>query len=143
MAARAMRQACVTVAIVSLTGVLGLHAQQAPASGGLTPVPRVVWFSGVFHPADGQPIGPIETVTVRAYRDPQGGDPLWQETQDLVVGKDGRYSLLLGATLIEGLPLDPECYRIWRRKVDRPEGVPDRTASRHEEESGLGRIRHR
>ena len=44
---------------------------------------------------------------------------------------------------IEGLPLDPECYRIWRRKVDRPEGVPDRTASRHEEESGLGRIRHR
>src|SRR6516164_5286897 len=106
MAARAMRQVCVTVAIVSLTGVLGLHAQQAPASGGLTPVPRVVWFSGVFHPADGQPIGPIETLTVRAYRDPQGGDPLWQETQDLVVGKDGRYSLLLGATSIEGLPLD-------------------------------------
>jgi hypothetical protein len=44
---------------------------------------------------------------------------------------------------IEGLPLDPQCYRIWGRKVNRPAGVPDHTASRHEGASGLGRLRHR
>ena len=35
-----------------------------------------------------------------------GGAPLWQETQTVVVDADGRYTLLLGATLPEGLPLE-------------------------------------
>ena len=44
---------------------------------------------------------------------------------------------------IGGLPLDPECYRIWRRKVNRPAGAPDRTVSRGEGESGPAPSRHR
>jgi hypothetical protein len=70
------------------------------------PVPRLVWFSGSFRPVDGLAIAPVETVTLAVYRDEQGGDALWQETQVIVVGKDGRYNLLMGATSTGGLPVD-------------------------------------
>jgi hypothetical protein len=72
----------------------------------LKPVPRLVWFSGSFHPANGQPIAPVESVTLAVYADEQGGAVLWQETQSVVVGADGRYNLLMGSTRAEGLPLD-------------------------------------
>ena len=32
--------------------------------------------------------------------------PLWQETQTVAVNPDGRFTLLLGSTRPEGLPLD-------------------------------------
>src|SRR6202049_1407634 len=35
-----------------------------------------------------------------------GGTALWQETQNLSVDSDGHYSVLLGATRTEGLPLE-------------------------------------
>jgi hypothetical protein len=82
----------------------GLNAQQTSIA--LTPVPRLVWFSGSFHPADGLPIAPVETVTLTVYHDREGGDALWQETQTVVVPADGRYNLLMGSTSPDGLPLD-------------------------------------
>ena len=90
-----------------VVGLSELSAQQPSAgSAALTPVPRVVWFSGSFRPADGQPAGPVETVTLAVYPEQEGGTPLWQETQTVVVGTDGRYNVLLGSTTQEGLPLD-------------------------------------
>jgi hypothetical protein len=62
--------------------------------------------SGVFRPADGQPIASTETVTLAVYREEDGGDPLWQETQNAVVRQDGHYDVLLGSTTADGLPLD-------------------------------------
>jgi hypothetical protein len=69
-------------------------------------VPRVVWFSGVFRPADGLTIAPVEIVTLAIHREQNGGDPLWQETQNIVVRQDGRYDVLLGSTTADGLPID-------------------------------------
>jgi hypothetical protein len=69
-------------------------------------VPRVVWFTGTFRTADGLPIAPVEIITVAVYRDQNGGVPLWQETQNVVVRQDGRYDVLLGSSTGEGLPLD-------------------------------------
>jgi hypothetical protein len=63
-----------------------------------------MWFSGSFHPADGLPVAPVETVTLALYQDDRGGDPLWQESQNVVVDAEGRFSLLLGSTSTEGLP---------------------------------------
>jgi hypothetical protein len=40
------------------------------------------------------------------YRDQQGGDALWSETQTVAIDADGRYSMLLGSTSSDGLPLD-------------------------------------
>ena len=38
------------------------------------------------------------------YADQQGDAPLWQETQNIAIDAQGRYSLLLGATRAEGIP---------------------------------------
>src|SRR6202030_1977270 len=35
-----------------------------------------------------------------------GGDALWQEVQNVVVETDAHYSVLMGATQTEGMPLD-------------------------------------
>ena len=44
---------CCLVALLSVVAIAVPHAQQAPlTSPVLTPVPRVMWFSGAFRPAD-------------------------------------------------------------------------------------------
>ena len=48
--------------------------------------------------------GAVETVTLSIYADPEGGAPLWQETQTIALDAQGRYSLLLGATQADGIP---------------------------------------
>ena len=75
------------------------HAQQ-PA------VPKLVRFSGSFRPADGAPIQTMESVTLSVYRDQTGGDALWHEIQNVVVDADGHYSVLMGATQNEGMPME-------------------------------------
>src|SRR5262249_19570481 len=67
---------------------------------------RMMWFGGSFRPADGQPIAPIETMTLAGYPDQQGGTPLWLETQTVVMASDGPYNVVLGSTTPEGLPLE-------------------------------------
>jgi len=80
----------------------------APARGQsptLTSVPLVLVTSS-FHPADGQPPAPVETMTLSIYREKTGGVPLWHERQMVAVNPDGRFTLLIGSTRPEGLPLD-------------------------------------
>jgi hypothetical protein len=79
------------------------HAQQAQPTAA---VPKLVRFSGSFHPANGQPTQSVESVTLAVYRDQAGGDALWHEIQNVAVDADGHYSLLMGATQNEGMPLD-------------------------------------
>src|SRR5262249_37456545 len=98
---------CCSAALIFVTCLSRLNAQQTSVGpAAFTPVPRVVWFSGSFRPADGQPIASVETVTLAVYADQAGGTPLWQETQTVVVGPEGRYNVLLGSTTTDGLPLD-------------------------------------
>src|ERR1017187_6624066 len=79
------------------------HAQQPqPAAA----VPKLVRFSGSFHPANGTPAETMESVTLSVYRDQAGGNALWHEIQNDVVDADGHYSVLMGATQNEGMPLD-------------------------------------
>jgi len=96
-----------TVALIWLAWLPLLNAQQTAVDpAALTPVPRLVWFSSAFRPADGLAVAPVEMVTLAVYHDDQGGEALWQETQSIVVGRDGRYNVLMGATSIDGLPAD-------------------------------------
>ena len=95
--------ACSALVLTWLACSVALLAQPQAPTG---PVPRVMWVSGVFRPADRQPIAPTETVTLAVYRDQEGGDPLFQETQNAVVRQDGRYDILLGSTTPGELPLD-------------------------------------
>src|ERR1700687_6011323 len=79
------------------------HAQQPQRTAA---VPKLVRFSGSFRPADGTPAQTIESVTLSVYRDQTGGDALWHEIQNVVVDTDGHYSVLMGATKNEGMPVD-------------------------------------
>src|SRR6476659_3903040 len=81
-----------------------LHAQQSPRSA-VDSVPRLMHLTGVFVPANGQPSGSVESVTVAIYAEEKGGTPLWEETQQVALDSNGRYSIMLGATRPEGLPL--------------------------------------
>ncbi|HMF97094.1 MAG TPA: hypothetical protein VKE96_22505 [Vicinamibacterales bacterium] len=98
---------CGTAALMWLACLAGARAQQsAIAPTSIAPVPRVMWFSGSFHPADGLPIAPVETITLAVYREEEGGIPLWEESQNVAVSSDGRFNVLLGAASTEGLPLE-------------------------------------
>jgi hypothetical protein len=67
-------------------------------------VPHLIKIAGMFHPADGQPAGAVETVTLSIYAEPEGGVPLWQETQTIALDAQGRYTVLLGAMQDGGIP---------------------------------------
>ncbi len=68
---------------------------QSPGS-----VPRVVRFDGQ---AAAGAAGP-RTATLAVFDAATGGAPLWQETQLVQVGPDGRFAVLVGAGQAEGLP---------------------------------------
>jgi Chaperone of endosialidase len=89
-----------TLALLWLSGAGCIAAQQ------VTTVPRLVRISNTFRPANGQSAAPVEGVTLSIYRDEREGAPLWQETQNVSVDSDGRYSVMLGATLNDGLPVE-------------------------------------
>jgi hypothetical protein len=80
-----------------------IFAQSSPSASPGS-VPHVIKIAGVFHPADGQPAGAVETVTLSIYAEPEGGAPLWQETQTIALDAQGRYSVLLGAMQDGGIP---------------------------------------
>jgi hypothetical protein len=69
-------------------------------------VPRLVNFSGVLNDASGKPLTGTITLTLSLYAEQEGGFPLWVETQTVQLDNQGHYSLLLGATQPDGLPLD-------------------------------------
>jgi len=71
-----------------------------------TTVPRLVRFSGVVTNPSGKPGAGTVTATFSLYELQEGGSPLWAETQNIQMDDQGRYTVLLGATLPEGLPLD-------------------------------------
>ena len=86
------------------------YAQQTEAAATAVAVPKLVRFSGSFHPANGPasgtPAQTMESMTLSVYRDQTGGDALWHEIQNVVVDADGHYSVLMGAARNEGMPLD-------------------------------------
>src|SRR3974377_416679 len=76
-------------------------AQDSPLQ---TAVPRTVKFAGVLKDAEGKPRSGSLSITFSIYSDPEGGDPLWRETQKVAVADDGTYQVLLGSTTPHGLP---------------------------------------
>lgn len=81
-----------------------LAAQQGVQSSAV--VPRLVNFSGRAIDGTGKPVSGIAAVTFAIYNEQQGGAPLWMETQNVQPDAKGNYTVQLGATTSEGLPLD-------------------------------------
>jgi len=83
----------------------------APAGSVVQPdspggIPRLIKFSGLITDAGAKPRSGVVGLTFALYKDRQGGRPLWLETQNVTFDAQGHYSVLLGSTTSEGLPLD-------------------------------------
>jgi hypothetical protein len=99
--------------VVCLFSVPMVCAQSQPASDGssgpasVAAVPRLIKFSGAVRDARGEPLG---NVTVRlafaVYSEQQGGAALWAEAQVVQLDEQGHYTVLLGATRADGLPVE-------------------------------------
>jgi len=69
-------------------------------------VPRLIKISGALTNSNATPrIGTVG-LTFAIYKDAEGGPALWQEVQNVIPDSRGRYSVLLGSTSPEGLPLE-------------------------------------
>src|SRR6266481_2587972 len=102
-------------------GVPGMRAQQPVAaepqapSGTVQaprevvpplPVPRLVKFAGTMKDELGKARTGVVGVTFAIYKEQEGGAALWLETQNVELDEQGRYTVLLGSSKNEGLPLE-------------------------------------
>jgi hypothetical protein len=69
-------------------------------------VPRLVNFSGKVVGPEDKPVSGIAGIAFSIYKDQYEGAPLWMETQNVTADAEGNYSVQLGATKPQGLPLD-------------------------------------
>ena len=91
---------------ISLLGP-SLVAQQQPTSASIAAtVPRLVNFTGKTADAQGKLIAGIAGVTFAIYKEQYEGPPLWLESQNIQADARGNYTVQLGATKPDGLPLD-------------------------------------
>ena len=79
---------------------------QNTASSTAVTVPHLIKFSGAIKDGAGAPKTGVVGVTFAFYKDQQGGAPLWLETQNVQADANGRYTVLLGATNSDGLPME-------------------------------------
>jgi hypothetical protein len=69
-------------------------------------VPRLVSFSGKATDAQGKAISGIAGATFAIYKEQYEGTPRWLETQNIQADATGNYSVQLGATKANGLPME-------------------------------------
>ena len=88
---------------------LPLMAQTAanvPASTAATAVPPLVPYAGVARDSANKPLkGPVDA-TFLIYKEQEGGSPVWVESQTAVADNEGHFQVQLGATAVNGLPLE-------------------------------------
>src|SRR5712692_2129147 len=92
-----------------VTAVPESPSRTAQAPSELVPplaVPRLIKFAGTLKDAQGKPLSNTVGLTFAIYKEQEGGAPLWLETQNAQLDEQGHYSVLLGATKSEGLPLE-------------------------------------
>jgi trimeric autotransporter adhesin len=92
---------CSLAAAQSVNSSQTLQTLQASAV-----VPRLVNYSGKAIDAEGKIISGTAGATFAIYSEQSGGAPLWMETQNVNADAKGNYTIQLGATKPEGLPLD-------------------------------------
>jgi hypothetical protein len=104
--ARHLATLCIATSLVTLLIGTPLHAQQPSVAPTSPVVPRLVNFSGKATDAQGKVISGIAGITLAIYKDQYEGSPLWVEAQNIQADLKGNYTVQLGATKSEGLPLD-------------------------------------
>jgi hypothetical protein len=76
------------------------------AASAATAVPPMIPYSGTARDRPGNALTGEETVAFLIYKDEQGGEPLFTETQTVTPDPSGHYTVQLGASLSNGIPID-------------------------------------
>ena len=111
-------QGIVPVAGICFASLLSVQAQQprsaseaaaanaiSAQSNGIA-VPRYIKFNGTLSDISGNPLNGTAEVTFTLYRQESDQQPVWTETQAVQFDAKGNYTVLLGATQSEGLPVE-------------------------------------
>jgi hypothetical protein len=77
---------------------------QSAAAGTSVTVPQLVNFSGALIDAKSEPLTGVVGITFCLYKEPQGGAPVWMETQNVQADSAGHYTAALGSSSNQGLP---------------------------------------
>ncbi len=96
----------VSVAFSLILVPLGAAAQTAVSSiaaSSPTAVPPLVPYSGVAVGGEGKPLSGEVAATFLIFKEETGGEPLFIESQRVVVDSAGHYKVQLGATLTNGI----------------------------------------
>ena len=81
------------------------QAQQTLATATSAVVPPLIQFSSVASDEGGNSLSGVVSLTFALYTAPQGGEPLWTETQSNVqLDPTGHYAVQLGITKPNGVP---------------------------------------
>lgn len=96
-----------SIALLFLVPLVSLCVSaQVSAAQPSAVVPRLMNFSGKAVDSQGKAPSGIAGITLSIYKDQSGGAPLWMETQNVQADAKGNYTLQVGSTKPEGLPLD-------------------------------------
>ena len=82
------------------------NAAPNTAASAPTAVPPLIPYSGVVGSVSGLQSATDANITFLIYKDEQGGEPLFAETQTVALDSAGHYKAQLGATLANGIPLE-------------------------------------
>jgi hypothetical protein len=88
---------CAAFTLISIASLVNGQTATPTAT-----VPTMVKFSGTVQGMPSRIIG----MTFALYKEQQGGPALWLETQSVSLNASGHYSVQLGATLPNGLPME-------------------------------------
>ncbi|HEX8814594.1 MAG TPA: tail fiber domain-containing protein [Terriglobales bacterium] len=80
-------------------------AQTPAASATASSLPRLVRFSGTAKDPKGNPLAGMVGITFAFYPEESGSAPLWLETHNVAADSNGHYTVLLGSTQSDGLPV--------------------------------------
>jgi len=81
-------------------------SSELTAPSASTAVPKLVKFYGTAIDESGKPVTGVMGVTFLLYKDQRGGTPLWVETQNVQSDVKGHYTVMLGASTSNGVPLE-------------------------------------
>ena len=93
-------------ACLMLLFAMSATAQQAANAPAASVIPRLVNYPGKVMDAEGRPVAGPATITFAIYKDEQGGEALWRETQNVRADAQGAFMAELGATESGGIPID-------------------------------------
>lgn len=94
------RRYSLILGLILIAGVLStVHAQT-------TSIPHLIRYRGRLDLTQSSTSSLVIAITFGVFAEQQGGTALWSETQQVQVGPDGQFEVLLGSVSGDGLPAD-------------------------------------